>query len=86
MSDPAGIDLARRATAARALAAHVPSPCISVCRMDAASALCTGCLRTIDEIAGWSRADDATKRRIWRAIELRAASGIGRPAVTGDVP
>lgn len=66
----------RRALAARAAIAQrapsaVPSPCVSVCRMDAASGLCTGCLRTLDEIAGWSRMEDACKRRVWRAIELR---------------
>jgi uncharacterized protein len=67
--------LADRAVAARAEGCDVPSPCISICRMDAASGFCEGCLRTIEEIAGWSRMDDATKRRIWRAIELRADAG-----------
>ena len=32
----------------------VASPCNSVCRMDAASGWCEGCLRTLDEIADWS--------------------------------
>ena len=31
--------------------AAVPSPCIAVCRMDAATGWCEGCLRTLDEIA-----------------------------------
>ena len=31
----------------------MPSPCISVCRMDAVSGLCEGCFRTLDEIAAW---------------------------------
>jgi predicted Fe-S protein YdhL (DUF1289 family) len=59
---------------ARALdaAAPVPSPCFSVCRMAAASALCEGCLRTLDEIAAWSALDDAEKRDVWRAIAQRA--------------
>jgi predicted Fe-S protein YdhL (DUF1289 family) len=30
-----------------------PSPCISVCRIDSATGLCEGCLRTLDEIADW---------------------------------
>lgn len=63
--------LAARAAVAQRAAWDVPSPCVSVCRMDAASGLCTGCLRTLDEIAGWSRLEDACKRRVWRAIELR---------------
>ena len=64
--------LASRAIAAQALQCDVPSPCISVCRMDADSGSCEGCLRTLDEIAGWSRIDDIAKRVIWRAIHLRA--------------
>ena len=55
-------------------AADVPSPCISVCRMSAASGLCEGCFRTRDEIADWSCADDDRKRGIWNAIEQRMAA------------
>lgn len=32
----------------------VPSPCISVCRLDASGTLCVGCFRTRDEIFEWS--------------------------------
>jgi hypothetical protein len=49
----------------------VPSPCINVCRMDAASGYCEGCLRTIDEIAAWSGADDAARRAIWAQLPDR---------------
>ena len=49
----------------------VPSPCISVCRMRAATGLCEGCFRTLDEIALWSRMDDDGKRAIWRLIGER---------------
>jgi predicted Fe-S protein YdhL (DUF1289 family) len=51
----------------------VPSPCINVCRMDASTGWCEGCLRTIDEIAGWSLFDDDAKRAVWDAIETRHA-------------
>jgi predicted Fe-S protein YdhL (DUF1289 family) len=51
----------------------VPSPCISVCRMDAASGLCQGCLRTLDEIAAWSRLDDEAKRAVWALLPARRA-------------
>ncbi|MGJ7511933.1 DUF1289 domain-containing protein [Variovorax sp. GT1P44] len=67
--------LVDRAVAARAITGDVPSPCISICRMDADSGFCQGCLRTIDEIAAWSRMADADKRSVWRAIELRAEAG-----------
>ena len=52
-------------------AENVPSPCISVCRMDAASGLCEGCLRTLDEIGRWSSMTDAGKRAVWRLIGQR---------------
>lgn len=55
-------------------AADVPSPCISVCRMSAATGWCEGCFRTRDEIAAWSRADDDRKRGIWKIIERRMAA------------
>jgi len=53
----------------------VPSPCISVCRMNADTALCEGCFRTLDEIACWSMLPDAEKQAVWRQIEERAAAG-----------
>jgi predicted Fe-S protein YdhL (DUF1289 family) len=50
------------------------SPCINVCVMNAASGLCDGCLRTLDEIAAWSCASDEQKRRIWLQIRQRRAA------------
>ena len=52
---------------------NVTSPCISVCKMDDTSGLCQGCLRSLDEIARWGRADAAYKRLVWAKIEQRAA-------------
>lgn len=49
----------------------IPSPCVNVCRMDADTALCVGCLRTIEEIAQWSGAADSDKRAILAAVEKR---------------
>jgi predicted Fe-S protein YdhL (DUF1289 family) len=51
----------------------VPSPCMSVCQMDDETALCQGCLRTLDEIGRWGNADNASRRMIWQAIEARVA-------------
>ncbi|KQV51861.1 DUF1289 domain-containing protein [Massilia sp. Root335] len=51
----------------------VPSPCINVCKMSPVSGLCEGCLRTIDEIVAWSRADDDYKRAVWSEIRRREA-------------
>jgi predicted Fe-S protein YdhL (DUF1289 family) len=49
----------------------VPSPCINVCRMDAASGLCEGCLRTIDEIVAWGAMADDDKRAVWQQLAQR---------------
>lgn len=54
----------------------VPSPCISVCRIDADSGCCDGCLRTLLEISAWSRLDNDGKRGVWRIIEQRAAASL----------
>jgi uncharacterized protein len=62
----------------------VPSPCISVCRMDASSGWCEGCLRTIDEIAVWSVLDENEKRAVWELLpqrrDLLAAAAKDTPA------
>lgn len=63
--------IAERAALALATSQNVPSPCISVCRMDATRTWCEGCLRSIDEIKAWSSASDADKRRIWALIAER---------------
>lgn len=49
----------------------VPSPCISICRMDAHSGLCEGCQRSIDEIVQWGTASDEWKRAVWSKIRRR---------------
>jgi predicted Fe-S protein YdhL (DUF1289 family) len=69
--------LLARAQSARVLptdAVDVLSPCVSVCRMSPATALCEGCLRTIGEIADWSRMAPDGKRLVWARIEERLAA------------
>ena len=51
----------------------VPSPCISICRMVAETALCEGCFRTIPEIAGWGRMSDDERCAVWGRIDQRSA-------------
>ena len=53
---------------------EIISPCISVCRMNAATALCEGCFRTRDEIAAWGNAGDDVKLATWARIEGRMAA------------
>ena len=69
MRDPAGT---RAVSGDAAPDEPVASPCISVCRMDASTGLCVGCLRTLDEVARWSALDDAAKRAVWSDIVKRA--------------
>jgi predicted Fe-S protein YdhL (DUF1289 family) len=53
---------------------NVPSPCISVCVLDAAGVLCVGCYRTLDEIAAWSVLDADAKRRVLATLPARRKS------------
>jgi len=77
-----GMDLAVRERAllkARAAvvlcdAAEPASPCISVCCMSPASGLCSGCLRTLDEIATWGSLPPLAKRAVWQAIAQRTGA------------
>ena len=75
--------LAERAReVAAATLSEVPSPCLSVCRMDPVTQLCEGCLRTLDEIAAWGRMEDGEKREVWHAISRR----LGSLAPTATLP
>ena len=53
------------------LSSDVPSPCIGVCRIDPGSGYCEGCLRSLEEIAAWGRADLKTKRAILERLRRR---------------
>ncbi|HSI22710.1 MAG TPA: DUF1289 domain-containing protein [Methylophilaceae bacterium] len=54
----------------------VSSPCIGVCRMDREAGVCSGCLRTRDEIAGWSTMPAAQKRQLLQVLEQRLAASV----------
>jgi predicted Fe-S protein YdhL (DUF1289 family) len=49
----------------------VPSPCISVCTLDPSSGCCSGCLRTLHEIATWSTMSAPAKRAVLAALPAR---------------
>jgi predicted Fe-S protein YdhL (DUF1289 family) len=49
----------------------LPSPCVNVCRMHAASGWCEGCARTLEEIAAWGSLPDEAKLRVWRRLPER---------------
>ena len=64
-----------RIGAAEGAGADVPSPCISVCALDARGQLCAGCFRTLDEIAAWSVLDAPTSARWSPRSRARRAGG-----------
>ena len=59
----------------------IASPCVMVCTVDGASGLCLGCFRTLEEIATWSRKDEAERTRIMATLEDR--KGLIDPALLG---
>lgn len=50
---------------------EVQSPCIKICVIHAESRLCTGCLRSIDEIGAWSRMSDEARSAVLDALPSR---------------
>lgn len=53
---------------------EVPSPCVGVCALDLRQ-VCTGCGRSIAEIAEWSAATRERKLDIRRRAEARMREG-----------
>ncbi len=57
---------------------EVESPCVKLCVVHPATRLCTGCLRSIDEITGWSRMTPEQRRIIMAELPSRAGSLVKR--------
>ncbi|MGH8632354.1 MAG: DUF1289 domain-containing protein [Burkholderiales bacterium] len=55
-------------------AEQVPSPCTNVCQMDPETGYCRGCLRTIEEIAGWPDYSSEEKLAVLERVEERRRS------------
>ena len=56
------------------------TPCIAVCTIDAATSLCLGCGRTLQEIAGWQAMDSAERLAVMAALPARMeAAGLTPP-------
>lgn len=51
----------------------VPSPCISLCRLDEHK-VCLGCFRHVEDIREWRSADDNRRRQIRANADLRRAA------------
>ncbi len=70
--NPALARLIQRLPQVLSQAADLPSPCQSVCVMNPDNEWCTGCLRTLPEIAAWGSLNDTQKRRVWTLIGERS--------------
>lgn len=51
---------------------EVQSPCVKICVVHPTERICTGCLRTIDEIAQWSRMSNETRAALVAELPSRA--------------
>jgi len=52
--------------------AEIESPCVQVCVIHPEAGLCTGCYRTIDEIARWSQMTPPERAEITQGLAARA--------------
>ena len=52
---------------------EIESPCIKICVIHPEARLCTGCLRSIDEITQWSRMAPEARRDVMAALPERAS-------------
>jgi len=57
---------------------EVDSPCVRICVIHPAARLCTGCLRSIDEIAAWSRMSPEERKTVMAELPSRAGQVLQR--------
>ena len=57
-----------------------PSPCMNICVLDV-DRVCTGCRRTLDEIARWGRMSAAEQWAVIARLERLGAAGDDLPAL-----
>ena len=51
---------------------EIESPCVKLCQIHPQERICIGCLRTLEEIGGWSRMTPENRRRIMAELPARA--------------
>ncbi|MAN98880.1 DUF1289 domain-containing protein [uncultured Roseovarius sp.] len=52
---------------------EVESPCVKICVVHPQARICTGCLRSIDEITRWTKMAPEERRAIMEALPDRAS-------------
>jgi len=62
----------------------VASPCIDLCRMDRKTGWCVGCLRTPDEIRGWTKMTDYRRHKVLAETPRRRRK-LGSGAAPGEL-
>ena len=50
---------------------NLPSPCISICKLNLSTGYCDGCFRTEDEIALWPSMSDEDKLNMLNILTQR---------------
>jgi predicted Fe-S protein YdhL (DUF1289 family) len=53
---------------------EIESPCVKICVVHPVERICTGCLRSIDEIGAWSRMSHEERRAVMEELPSRAGS------------
>ena len=66
--------------------ASAESPCIGICRIDAQRGWCEGCLRTLDEIAAWSRLDRPGRQAVFALLPDRRLTLVKPSIPAADAP
>lgn len=51
---------------------EVQSPCIKICVVHPVERICTGCLRSIDEISAWSKMSNEERAALLELLPERA--------------
>ena len=51
---------------------EVESPCVRICVIHPETRLCTGCLRSIDEITNWTKMGAEARRAVMEELPARA--------------
>ena len=58
---------------------NLPSPCISICKLNKSTGFCDGCFRTINEISQWPSMTDVERMSLLET--LRQRQGIKRRVI-----
>jgi predicted Fe-S protein YdhL (DUF1289 family) len=51
---------------------QVSTPCVKLCKIDPATGVCSGCLRTLAEIKAWGGMSEARRLAVMRVLASRS--------------